>query len=78
MSRFRHPDVHRSDRVGWLRADVLGANDGIDSVAGRVVGIAASGASAAAILATGIAGTVAGAVSMAAAALVGQLFNVAG
>ncbi|MFF2047679.1 VIT family protein [Stenotrophomonas bentonitica] len=66
MSRSRHPEVHRSDRVGWLRAAVLGANDGIVSVAGLVVGIAASGATAATILATGIAGTVAGAMSMAA------------
>lgn len=66
MSRSRHPEVHRSDRVGWLRAAVLGANDGIVSVAGLVVGIAASGALASTILATGIAGTVAGAMSMAA------------
>lgn len=66
MSRSRHPEVHRSDRVGWLRAAVLGANDGIVSVAGLVVGITASGASASTILATGIAGTVAGAMSMAA------------
>ncbi|MNK25173.1 VIT family protein [compost metagenome] len=66
MSRSRHPEVHRSDRVGWLRAAVLGANDGIVSVAGLVVGIAASGASASTVLATGIAGTVAGAMSMAA------------
>lgn len=66
MSRSRHPEVHRSDRAGWLRAAVLGANDGIVSVAGLVVGIAASGASSATVLATGIAGTVAGAMSMAA------------
>ena len=66
MSRSRHPEVHRSDRAGWLRAAVLGANDGIVSVAGLLVGIAASGASATTILATGIAGTVAGAMSMAA------------
>ncbi|MCS4235666.1 VIT family protein [Stenotrophomonas sp. BIGb0135] len=66
MSRSRHPEVHRSDRVGWLRAAVLGANDGIVSVAGLVVGIAAGGASASTVLATGIAGTVAGAMSMAA------------
>lgn len=66
MSRSRHPEVHRSDRVGWLRAAVLGANDGIVSIAGLVVGIAASGASASTVLATGIAGTVAGAMSMAA------------
>jgi len=38
MSRSRHPEVHRSDRVGWLRAAVLGGNDGIVSVAGLVVG----------------------------------------
>ncbi|MCD9088175.1 VIT family protein [Stenotrophomonas sp. SY1] len=66
MSRSRNPEVHRSDRVGWLRAAVLGANDGIVSVAGLVVGIAASGAPAATVLATGVAGTVAGAMSMAA------------
>ena len=52
--------------MGWLRAAVLGANDGIVSVAGLVVGIAAGGASASTVLATGIAGTVAGAMSMAA------------
>ncbi len=66
MSRSRNPEVHRSDRVGWLRAAVLGANDGIVSVAGLVVGIAASGAPASTVLATGVAGTVAGAMSMAA------------
>lgn len=66
MSRSRHPEVHRSDRIGWLRAAVLGANDGIVSVAGLVVGVAASGAPAATILVTGVAGTVAGAMSMAA------------
>ncbi|MGF6420134.1 VIT1/CCC1 family predicted Fe2+/Mn2+ transporter [Stenotrophomonas sp. AN71] len=67
MSRHsRHPELHRSDRVGWLRAAVLGANDGIVSVAGLVVGVAASGASASTLLATGVAGTVAGAMSMAA------------
>lgn len=66
MSRSRHQEIHRSDRAGWLRAAVLGANDGIVSVAGLVVGIAASGATASTVLATGIAGTVAGAMSMAA------------
>ncbi|MFG6088919.1 VIT family protein [Stenotrophomonas indicatrix] len=67
MSRHsRHPELHRADRVGWLRAAVLGANDGIVSVAGLVVGVAATGASASTILATGVAGTVAGAMSMAA------------
>lgn len=62
----RHPERHRSERAGWLRAAVLGANDGIVSVAGIVVGVAASGASAQAILTSGVAGTVAGAMSMAA------------
>ncbi|UOF15518.1 VIT family protein [Lysobacter capsici] len=65
-SRSRHPERHRSERVGWLRAAVLGANDGIVSIAGLVVGVAASGASPGAILTSGIAGTVAGAMSMAA------------
>ncbi len=66
QARSRHPEAHRSERVGWLRAAVLGANDGIVSVAGLVVGVAASGADAAAILTSGLAGTVAGAMSMAA------------
>jgi vacuolar iron transporter family protein len=61
-----HLETHRTDRVGWLRAAVLGANDGIISIGGLVVGIAASGASAGTVLATGIAGIVAGAMSMAA------------
>ncbi|MBX9401446.1 VIT family protein [Lysobacter sp. BMK333-48F3] len=65
-SLSRHPEAHRSERVGWLRAAVLGANDGIVSVAGLVVGVAASGADNAAILTSGIAGAVAGAMSMAA------------
>ncbi len=64
--RSRRPELHRSERVGWLRAAVLGANDGIVSVAGLVVGVAASGAGHGAILAAGVAGTVAGAMSMAA------------
>ena len=66
MSRSHHRETHRSERIGWLRAAVLGANDGIVSVAGLVVGVAAGGASPSAILATGVAGTVAGAMSMAA------------
>lgn len=66
MHRPHHHETHRSDRAGWLRAAVLGANDGIVSVAGLVVGVAASGASPSVILATGVAGTVAGAMSMAA------------
>ena len=63
--RWHHED-HRSDRAGWLRAAVLGANDGIVSVAGLVVGVAASGAAPATSLASGVAGVVAGAMSMAA------------
>lgn len=61
-----HAEHHRSDRAGWLRAAVLGANDGIVSVAGLVVGVAASGAGPDAVLASGVAGLVAGAMSMAA------------
>ncbi len=64
--RSWHVETHRSGRTGWLRAAVLGANDGILSVGGLVVGVAASGAAHAAVLASGIAGVVAGAVSMAA------------
>ena len=65
MSR-RHNEHHRSDRIGWLRAAVLGANDGIVSTASLIVGVAAAGASHGSILVTGIAGLVAGAMSMAA------------
>lgn len=61
-----HREDHRSAHAGWLRAAVLGANDGIVSVSGLVVGVAASGASPGAILASGVAGVVAGAMSMAA------------
>jgi VIT1/CCC1 family predicted Fe2+/Mn2+ transporter len=61
-----HHAVHYVNRVGWLRATVLGANDGIVSTASLMTGIAASGASAQAILLTGIAALVAGAMSMAA------------
>ncbi len=61
-----HPERHRTDRIGWLRAAVLGANDGIVSTASLVVGVAAASASHGSILLTGIAGLVAGAMSMAA------------
>ncbi|OAX58480.1 VIT1/CCC1 transporter family protein [Xanthomonas graminis] len=64
--RPSHSELHRGARAGWLRAAVLGATDGILSVAGLVVGVASSGAPAPAVLATGIAGLVAGAMSMAA------------
>jgi vacuolar iron transporter family protein len=60
------PPVHLSHRSNWLRAAVLGANDGILSTASLVLGVAASGASGAAIVTAGIAGLVAGALSMAA------------
>ena len=59
-------ESHRSGRTGWLRAAVLGANDGIISVASLVVGVAASGATAHSVLLTGVAGLVAGTVAMAA------------
>ncbi len=61
-----HVETHRTDRVGWLRAAVLGANDGIISVAGLLVGVAATGATTGAVLGSGVAGIVAGAMSMAA------------
>jgi len=60
------PAVHLSHRSNWLRAAVLGANDGIVSTASLVLGVAASGASGAAIVTAGVAGLVAGALSMAA------------
>jgi vacuolar iron transporter family protein len=59
-------ELHRSDRAGWLRAAVLGANDGIVSTASLVVGVAAAAASPSAVLLAGLAGLVAGALSMAA------------
>lgn len=63
---MRHRERHRSDRTGWLRAAVLGANDGIVSTASLVVGVAASGAATRDVLVAGVAGLVAGALSMAA------------
>ena len=62
----RHMERHRTDRIGWLRAAVLGANDGIVSTASLVLGVAAAGASQQAILVAGVAGLMAGAMSMAA------------
>lgn len=64
--RMRHRELHRTDRIGWLRAAVLGANDGIVSTASLVVGVAAAHASRSEILVAGVAGLVAGALSMAA------------
>ena len=61
-----HTEKHRTHRIGWLRAAVLGANDGIVSTASLVLGVAAAGVNSHAILITGVAGLVAGAMSMAA------------
>ena len=63
---MRHIERHRTHRIGWLRAAVLGANDGIVSTASLVLGVAAAGASSRNILIAGVAGLVAGAMSMAA------------
>ena len=61
-----HPESHQIARIGWLRAAVLGANDGIVSTASLILGVAASGADRQALLVAGVAGLVAGAMSMAA------------
>ncbi|MBP7415010.1 MAG: VIT family protein [Pyrinomonadaceae bacterium] len=61
-----HREHHRTDRVGWLRAAVLGANDGIVSTASLIIGVAAAKAEHSEILVAGVAGLVAGAMSMAA------------
>jgi len=66
MSRHGHHETHRAHRAGWLRAAVLGANDGIVSTASLILGVAASGAGREAILIAGVAALVAGAMSMAA------------
>jgi VIT1/CCC1 family predicted Fe2+/Mn2+ transporter len=63
---MRHRERHRTHRTGWLRAAVLGANDGIVSTASLVLGVAAAGASPEGIVIAGVAGLVAGAMSMAA------------
>lgn len=62
----RHAERHRTDRIGWLRAAVLGANDGIVSTASLVLGVAAAGAEHRTILLTSVSGLIAGAMSMAA------------
>ena len=61
-----HPEMHYIHRIGWLRAAVLGANDGIVSVASILVGVASSGAAHNSVVLSGLAGLVAGAMSMAA------------
>lgn len=63
---YRHFERHRTDRIGWLRAAVLGANDGIVSTASLILGVAAANADHKAVLIAGVAGLVAGAMSMAA------------
>lgn len=66
MSRLSHSEVHMVHRIGWLRAAVLGANDGLVSTASLVVGVAAAGSGRPEILIAGLAGLVAGSMSMAA------------
>jgi VIT1/CCC1 family predicted Fe2+/Mn2+ transporter len=66
MSRLAHPEKHLVSRIGWLRAAVLGANDGIVSTASLIVGVAAASAATSEVLVAGVAGLVAGAMSMAA------------
>lgn len=67
MSRLRlHSEIHLVDRIGWLRAAVLGANDGIVSTASLIVGVAAASTTQGDVLIAGVAGLVAGAMSMAA------------
>ncbi len=66
MPRSTHPELHRTERIGWLRAAVLGANDGIVSTASLLVGVASAGGGSGELLVAGVAGLVAGAMSMAA------------
>lgn len=68
----RHAEVHKSHRAAWLRASVLGANDGIVSTASLVLGVAAASTEVAPVITAGVAGLVAGALSMA----VGELVSV--
>ncbi len=63
---MRHKEQHRTDRIGWLRAAVLGANDGIVSTASLVIGVAAAETTRESVIVAGVAGLVAGAMSMAA------------
>jgi len=63
---MKHLEIHRTHRIGWLRAAVLGANDGIVSTASLIVGVAAASADRSSVLVAGVAGLVAGAMSMAA------------
>ena len=63
---MRHVERHRSERIGWLRAAVMGANDGIVSTASLVLGVAGAGAASGDVIVAGVAGLVAGSMSMAA------------
>lgn len=74
MSRLSHSEVHVVQRIGWLRAAILGANDGVVSTSSLVVGVAAAGTGRPEILIAGLAGLVAGAMSMAA----GEYVSVSG
>jgi len=66
MAPVTHAETHRTQRVGWLRAAVLGANDGVVSTASLIIGVAASNAAHTPVVTSGLAGLVAGAMSMAA------------
>ena len=66
VERKRPRELHRIARIGWLRAAVLGANDGIVSTASLVIGVAAAGSPRSQVLIAGVAGLIAGALSMAA------------
>ena len=66
MARRKHPEGHSVGRLGWLRAAVLGANDGLLSTASLIIGVAAASTTRSAILIAGFAGLIAGAMSMAA------------
>jgi len=67
MIRLRtNPESHNANRIGWLRAAAVGANDGIVSIASLIVGVAAAAANPREVLLAGVAGLVAGAMSMAA------------
>jgi len=62
----RHSEIHKADRIAWLRAAVLGANDGIVSTASLIIGVATANSTQSGIMISGVAGLVAGALSMAA------------
>src|SRR5689334_2034796 len=66
MPRRLHLERHRTERIGWLRAAVLGANDGIVSTASLIIGVAAASAARSEMLVAGVAGLMAGSMSMAA------------